>query len=109
MDGRWVGVLVDESDNSLSSSGHLEGVTRGDSTVTSEGGGTQVGVDLEREGGDVVLEEINLFRHQYTTARSCNQDILTVPLTPVKVAKGSAIGMMFKGVVHKKGVKLRTS
>lgn len=29
-----------------------------------------------------------------------------MPFTPVKLVKGTAIGGMFKGVVHKKGVKL---
>lgn len=61
MNGRWVGVRIDKSYNSTSTSGHLESVTWGDTSISSEGGGAQVGVDLKLEGGDVVLEEVNLY------------------------------------------------
>lgn len=60
MNGRGVGVDVDESNDCLTTSGHLESMTWGDGTVSSECGGTQVGVDLKSECRDVVLKVVNL-------------------------------------------------
>ena len=51
---------IDESDNSLSTSDHLESVTRSEGSITSESGFLQVRVDWKRECRDVELEKVNL-------------------------------------------------